>query len=285
MTHDDNAGSFISRWSSRKRQQRVPPVLEEATRDSGSVDTNVTPLEPYVADIDGLPVAEHDVGVANRSQPGTPAADDGVGPVPDAPANDPADPQGEPLLTDSDMPPIESLHASSDVSGFFNKGVSAALRKAALRHVFQQPQFNVRDGLNDYDGDYTVFEPLGDTITADMKFHAARKERDRLAAEAEQEKLAAEAEVEAVAHDDTRADSDDADAESATAQNQPSADGESSTDSAAESGSDSVATKNEEGVGLEAPENTGADLADAGDTESLADVPSNAMSSSPEKTV
>jgi hypothetical protein len=47
----------------------------------------------------------------------------------------------------------------------------------------------VRDGLNDYDGDYTVFEPLGDIITSDMKFHIARKERDRLAAEAEAEEL------------------------------------------------------------------------------------------------
>lgn len=90
-----------------------------------------------------------------------------------------------PLLCDADMPPIESLDASSDVSDFFNKGVSAALRRAALRQVFRSPVYNVRDGLNDYDGDYTVFEPLGDTITSDMKFHAARKERDRLAREAE----------------------------------------------------------------------------------------------------
>ena len=96
-----------------------------------------------------------------------------------------------PLLVDADMPAIETLSADSDLSGFFSKGVSAALRKAALRHVFQQPSFNVRDGLNDYDGDYTVFEPLGDTITSDMKFHAARKERERLEKE-EQARLLAE---------------------------------------------------------------------------------------------
>lgn len=92
-----------------------------------------------------------------------------------------------PLLSDEDMPPIESLNASSDLTDFFNRGVSAALRRAALRHVFQSPVYNVRDGLNDYDGDYTQFEPLGDTITSDMKFHAARKERERLEREAELE--------------------------------------------------------------------------------------------------
>ncbi len=87
------------------------------------------------------------------------------------------------LLTDADMPDIETLTASSDISGFLGKGVSAALRKAALRHVFRQPKYNLRDGLDDYDDDYTTFEPLGDTVTSDMKFHAARKERASLASE------------------------------------------------------------------------------------------------------
>ena len=52
-----------------------------------------------------------------------------------------------------------------------------------MRHVFSQPKYNVRDGLDDYDDDYTKFEPLGDTVTSDMKFHAARKERARLESE------------------------------------------------------------------------------------------------------
>ena len=99
-------------------------------------------------------------------------------------ADDPSEP---PVPTDIDMPPIESLDVTSDLSGFFSKGVSASLRRAALRHVFSQPSYNVRDGLNDYDGDYTVFEPLGDTVTSDMKFHAARHERERLRREAEAE--------------------------------------------------------------------------------------------------
>ena len=83
-----------------------------------------------------------------------------------------------PLLGDADMAPIETLDADSDLSPFFNRGVTAALRRAALRHVFSLPRYNVRDGLNDYDGDYTVFEPLGDTVTSDMRFHAARRARE-----------------------------------------------------------------------------------------------------------
>lgn len=92
------------------------------------------------------------------------------------------------ILTDEDMPGIETLDGDSDVSGFFGEGVSKDLRQQALRKLFMSPKFNIRDGLNDYDEDYTYFEPLGDTITSDMKFHAARKERERL----ERERLEAE---------------------------------------------------------------------------------------------
>ena len=92
------------------------------------------------------------------------------------------------------MPALETLHADSDYSGFFNKGVSPELKRKALQHLFRMPKFNIRDGLNDYDEDYTQFEPLGDTVTSDMRWHAARKEREeREAREAEEARLAEQA--------------------------------------------------------------------------------------------
>ncbi|MCZ6732230.1 MAG: hypothetical protein O7B27_06725, partial [Gammaproteobacteria bacterium] len=48
----------------------------------------------------------------------------------------------------------------------------------------------IRDGLDDYDEDFTVFEPLGDTITADMRHQMERekeKEEQRLAKLADDE--------------------------------------------------------------------------------------------------
>jgi hypothetical protein len=42
------------------------------------------------------------------------------------------------------------------------------LRKLALRALFREPAFAARDGLDDYDGDYTYFEPRGDLLTYDM---------------------------------------------------------------------------------------------------------------------
>ncbi|MBF2761421.1 MAG: DUF3306 domain-containing protein [Ectothiorhodospiraceae bacterium AqS1] len=82
------------------------------------------------------------------------------------------------ILTDADMPPIESLNEHSDYSGFLSPGVSEELRRRALRKLFLSAAFNVRDGLDDYDDDFTSFEALGDMVTADMK-HQMEAEAER----------------------------------------------------------------------------------------------------------
>ena len=94
-------------------------------------------------------------------------------------------------LTDADMPPLASLTEDSDYTGFLSPRVSEALRRKALRKLFHTPGFNIRDGLDDYDEEYTHFEKLGDIVTADMRFQMELEEqrrRERLAeAEAQEE--------------------------------------------------------------------------------------------------
>lgn len=87
----------------------------------------------------------------------------------DLPQSDAVEDSGPLVLTDADMPPVETLDEHSDYSGFLSPGVSEELRKLALRKLFHLPSFSVRDGLDDYDGDYTEFAKLGDLVTADMK--------------------------------------------------------------------------------------------------------------------
>lgn len=113
---------------------------------------------------------------------------------PSAPA---AGSETKPVLTDADMPDIESLDADSDFSGFMSEGVSDELRNLALRKLFRAPVFNIRDGLDEYDEDYTSFEKLGDIVTSDMKHRIEMEEqklREKLAAEGE----AAEDEMDAL---------------------------------------------------------------------------------------
>ena len=94
-----------------------------------------------------------------------------------------------PPLTDSDMPDIDSLTDESDFSPFMSPGVSDELRNLALRKLFHAPVFNIRDGLDEYDDDFTTFEKLGNIVTSDMK-HRIEMEQEKL-----REKLAAETET------------------------------------------------------------------------------------------
>ena len=86
--------------------------------------------------------------------------------------------EAEKVLTDEDMPSLDSLGEDSDYSGFLSPGVSEALRRRALRKLFTSAVFNVPDGLDDYDDDFTSFQALGDIVTSDMK-HRAEMEAER----------------------------------------------------------------------------------------------------------
>lgn len=107
------------------------------------------------------------------------------------------------ILTDADMPDLDSLDEQSDFTGFMSPGVSDKLRNLALRKLFSGSQFNIRDGLDEYDEDYTFFEKLGDIVTCDMKHHiemAELRKQEELEAE-EAAKAAALAEEEAASGD------------------------------------------------------------------------------------
>lgn len=80
----------------------------------------------------------------------------------------------EDLPCDDDMPSIDSLDEDSDYSAFMSPKVSEALRTLALRKLFHGQSFNIRDGLDDYDDDFTSFTKLGDVVTAEMRRQVRR---------------------------------------------------------------------------------------------------------------
>lgn len=88
------------------------------------------------------------------------------------------------VLTDADMPPIESLDEHSDFSPFLSAGVSEGLRRMALQKLFRLPGIGERYLLESEYYDCHGFEPLGNIVTYDM-----REEMERAA-----EKLKASAE-------------------------------------------------------------------------------------------
>ena len=166
--------SFIQRWSNKKRATQHgedKPIVVESVDDLESAAAEHALLndpeqnratESNVIDSltdESAEHQEHQNGLLRGTEPSASqvhapmAGDPSIGEASvDEASTDIAEQEAlEPLLTDEDMPPITTLSATSDLTGFFNRGVSATLRRAALRHVFQLPSYNVRDGLNDYD--------------------------------------------------------------------------------------------------------------------------------------
>lgn len=141
--------SFLSRWSRRSALSR-----------QGLVEP-----EPVPAAAVAVPAVSEEQGEAVRI---------------DARTGKPYD-----ELTDEDMPPLESLDSSSDLSVFLAKNVSPMLRLKALSRVFHSPDYNKYCLCAEYADDYTNFTPMGEIVPHDLKAAIAREVkslRDKLLA-------------------------------------------------------------------------------------------------------
>ena len=117
-------------------------------------------------------------------------------------------------LTDADMPSVDSLDEHSDYTAFMSPKVSDRLRAQALRKLFHLPAYNITDGLNDYDEDYTRFAGLGNIVTHEMKRMLKRELEESEAAGELSEQSAVVSDVQPADSDDTHVevvnDADDA---------------------------------------------------------------------------
>ena len=144
--------AFLSRWARRKRITRAGGDPDAAEKDA-RVDEEAP-----------------DVGDAGAGESTLRSADRDIS-----------------ELTDEDMPTVDSIDENTDMSGFFSPKVSQAVKKAALKKFFHNPAFNVVDGLDDYDDDFTAFAALGDIITSDMRGQMELEQRRAEEALAENE--------------------------------------------------------------------------------------------------
>ncbi len=174
--------SFLARWSRRKHEAERGTPIEETESTAAPVDT-----EPQATDTETGTVDDAATAAAPDAEP----ADAGT--------------------AEPDLPHPDTLDRNSDFSAYLTKRVSSTFRRAAMRRLFSSPEFNVRDGLDDYDDDYTQFQSLGNTVTAHMRHHAERlrqREQDKAEraerdAEAERERADDRGEPEQTAERDT----------------------------------------------------------------------------------
>ena len=121
---------FLARWSRRKREAKH--AAAETPAPALSLDGSARPAVPPPS----LPV---------EAAPG-----------------DSRPPQPQPL------PPVESLTPESDFTPFMQAEVDPGVRRQALKTLFQDPQFNVMDGLDVYIDDYSKPDPLPEGWLAKM---------------------------------------------------------------------------------------------------------------------
>jgi hypothetical protein len=132
----DESDGFLSRWSRRKVQVRQGVA---ATEPAPVVRPPVRPPEP---------------AVQARVEPSAPepAAEPTRAPAPAAPT-----------LAD-----VAELTPASDYTRFVAGDVDPAVKNAALKKLFTDPQFNVMDGLDTYIDDYGKPDPLPEGMLRKM---------------------------------------------------------------------------------------------------------------------
>lgn len=134
----------LGRWSRRKRAAAVAEAHDTELRvDAVSVSAPAELLaEPTREDMSAAAAED----LAHEE---TLSATDGDG----------ASADGERMLSEEDLPDIDSLSYGSDFSAFLQKNVPEHLHRLALRKLWtSNPVLANVDGLNDYDLDYTISE-------------------------------------------------------------------------------------------------------------------------------
>ena len=130
-----NHETFLSRWSRRKAQKQSGEALAPAAEP-------VEP-QPIVAENEpGLPLAPVEAEVA------APAA---------------APPEPLPTLED-----VAALTRESSYARFVAPGVDENVKRAAMKKLFADPQFNLMDGLDTYIDDYGKPDPIPQAMLRQM---------------------------------------------------------------------------------------------------------------------
>jgi hypothetical protein len=132
------ATSFFSRWSQRKLDRDKATDVESPEPDSTTDNTQASELTQ---------VSKHEPSLTSEQVS--------------------ADVSGESLESSVDSP--ESDGESPSVAQLLVSEASESVKKAALRKLFLSEEFNVRDGLDDYDDDYSNLKSLGEGVADTLR--------------------------------------------------------------------------------------------------------------------
>jgi hypothetical protein len=134
----EERSGFLGRWSRRKADALQGKPLEERAAPAKSAP-----------------------GIALAASPDAPVPDPAALPAPSPP---PAQ-APEKLLSLDD---VKALTQDSDFKPFMARNVGADVRNAAMKKLFTDPHYNVMDGLDIYIGDYSIADPIPESMLRQM---------------------------------------------------------------------------------------------------------------------
>ena len=160
----------LARWSRLKRRSESV----RSGRGGGAAPVTVANVDP------GFPAASAPGGTTGVSPRLRDAGDAPAAPGGGVPAVAPGEdtPAGEDAA--KDLPPIDGLDKDSDYTPFLGDGVPEKLARAAMRKLWRSdPIFAFRDGLDDYDEDFTIIETIVKAVTSKAGKAKAKKTKDK----------------------------------------------------------------------------------------------------------
>ncbi|MGC3874391.1 DUF3306 domain-containing protein [Halomonas sp. GXIMD04776] len=160
--------SRFERWSRRKRGLEADHERDEHTPASiqTPADLENERASPDVG-LSPTPGEEHAPAVLQEQEAAQPQLQ------PDSLAD----------TIDAQLPDPDTLAPGSDLSAFLQAGVSPSLKRRALRRMFAAESYNQRDGLDDYDHDFTKMRKLSGENAAQLRrwMHKLTEDADETA--------------------------------------------------------------------------------------------------------
>ncbi|UCH49152.1 MAG: DUF3306 domain-containing protein [Betaproteobacteria bacterium] len=160
---DNRKEGLLGRWLRLKRESTASNEGDGLIADCGVTDTApagaVSESAPARAASESAPVRAASESapvraVAESTPPGVRPDSDCAKTAAEAP----------------DLPSIDELAPDSDFAAFMDPRVDDDVRRAALKTLFRDPDFNVTDGLDVYAEDYTKLEKLTPAMVAALRF-------------------------------------------------------------------------------------------------------------------
>ncbi|MGR5266156.1 DUF3306 domain-containing protein [Vibrio astriarenae] len=143
------ASSFISRWSQRKIEESQPEskdIREHVSDEKLNSEAEIVKAEPVNS------VSEEAEEQSNLEREQSTDNVEGAGVAETASAKETGAPQ------------------EMSIANLLVSEASESIKKAALRKLFLSEEFNVRDGLDDYDDDYSNLKTLSHGVADKLRY-------------------------------------------------------------------------------------------------------------------